>query len=313
MGGRVVFAGSPDFAVPSLQRIADDGFEIALVLTQPDRPAGRGRQPRPSPVKQCALTLGLELRQPATLKDGKIIEELHRLAPDVIVVVAYGLLLPGAVLSIPRAGCVNVHASLLPRWRGAAPIQMAVLHGDTETGVSIMRIDEGLDTGPVYACRPVSIGRHETAGELHDRLAVLGAKLLSATLPGVLDGSLEAAPQPEDGATHAGRIRKADALIDWTRPAAEIDRQIRAYNPWPVAETRLDGRQLRCWKASPANDIGGLTGEPGEIVGVSNDGVLVMTGEGVLCLTEIQRAGRRRSAATGFARGHPVVGKRLDE
>lgn len=306
---RLLFAGTPDFAVPSLRAVLASGHELVAVLTQPDRPAGRGRKPRPSPVKQLALEHAIPVLQPASLKPDEVQAELHALAPDLMVVVAYGLLLPAPVLSLPGRGCVNVHASLLPRWRGAAPIQAALLAGDRETGVCLMQLEEGLDTGPVFVRAAVDIGPRETASELHDRLAALGAALLAEHLDAILDGTLDAKAQPADGVTYAHRIRKDEARIDWRLSAAELDRQVRAYFGWPVAETLVDGRQLRIWQAEPvALDS---TAVPGEVIDVDDTGLLVQTGSGVLRLLEVQATGKTRTAAVEFARGTQLVGQQL--
>lgn len=306
---RILFAGSPEFAVPSLAALVDSPHDVVAVLTQPDRPAGRGRKLRMSPVRQYAAEHELDVLQPATLSDATIRRRLESLQLDLAVVVAYGLLLPPDVLEIPRAGCVNVHASLLPRWRGASPIQAAILAGDEETGVSIMQMDAGLDTGPVFASRALSIAPAETSGALEARLAVLGAGLLREVLDGIVDGSRQAVSQASDGATYAGRIAKADAAIDWNSSAAEIDRRIRAYHPWPVAETLLDGQRMRCWSAIPSGTP--AEGATGQVVAVAVDGIDVRTGNGCLRLTEIQMPGGRRMPATQFANGYAVVGKTL--
>jgi len=308
---RIAFAGSPDFAVPSLAALVDSPHDVVVALTQPDRPAGRGRKLRPGPVSQFALDHGIDVLQPETLSDAAIQRRLRTLRLDLAVIVAYGLLLPPRVLSIPSAGCINVHASLLPRWRGASPIQAAILAGDATTGVSIMQMEAGLDTGPVYAMRELAIGPAETAATLHDRLAALGADLLREVVDRVLDGTAVAAPQDEAAASYAARIDKADAVIDWTAPAIEIDRRVRAYRPWPVAETLLDGERLRCWAATPVPDMGDgeATTVPGHIVAVGPAGIDVQTGAGVLRLTEIQMPGRQRTDAAAFARGHQVAGK----
>ena len=310
---RIVFAGSPAFAVPSLKRLLASQHEVVAVLTQPDRPAGRGRRLAPGPVKQCALQHDVAVYQPVGLKHTEVLDRLAVFAPDLMVIVAYGLLLPSAVLSLPDAGCVNVHASVLPRWRGASPIQAAILAGDRHTGVSLMQMAEGLDTGPVYAIEQTDIGARETAQELHDRLAELGADLLARCLDPILHGSLTPKAQNETAATYAPRISKADALIDWSRPAPDIDRQVRAYNPWPVAETVLDGQRMRCWRSvlveaealSP-----GSSDQVGRVVAATNEGIDVCTGRGLLRLVELQMPGRRRVNAGDFARGCDVVGKR---
>jgi methionyl-tRNA formyltransferase len=308
---RIIFAGSPAFATPTLQMLCDRGHRPIAVLTQPDRPAGRGRQLSASPVKQLALELGIPVLQPATLKAEAAQAELRALAPDLLVVAAYGLLLPPAVLVIPPRGCVNVHASILPRWRGASPIQTAILAGDHETGVSIMAMEAGLDTGAVYSCARLSIGPHETAGELEERLATLGAEALAGVLDELLAGRLRAIPQAAEGVCHAGRISKADGSIDWRQPAVRIARQIRAYNPWPVAETTLGGQQLRCFAA----DVGGsglLTPDaqpvPGQILAAGKHGISVQTGDGVLELRLLQLPGKQKLAAADLARGRSLTG-----
>lgn len=282
------------------------------VLTQPDRPAGRGRTVAPGPVKQLALDLGIPVLQPLTLKTGEAQAALRALAPDLIVVVAYGLLLPAAVLDLPRLGCVNVHASLLPRWRGASPIQAAVLAGDRETGVSIMQLEAGLDTGPVYATAKVAIGADETAGQLEARLARLGADTLGNLLEDLLAGRHRPVPQPEEGVTYARRINKAEARIDWLEPAVAIARRVRAWNPWPVAETQLDGQQLRCFASEPLGAGPPADGAvPGQILGTDAQGIEVQTGAGRLRLREVQAPGRQRVPAADFARSRTLAGKVL--
>ncbi len=299
--------------MPALERLAGSGHRLVAVLTQPDRPAGRGRAMRPSPVKQFASSHGITVLQPASLKhDERARADIAALTPDLIIVVAYGLILPREVLEIPRRGCINVHASLLPRWRGAAPIQAAVLAGDAETGVAIMRLEEALDMGPVAAMRAVPIGASATAGELHDTLAVLGAELLMQAIGPILDGSAVFTPQATAGVCYAPKLSKADAVLDWTEPAITLDRRIRAYNPRPVAETRFEGRQLRCWLARPLPDAGG-GGKSGVILTAGAEGMDVQTGAGVLRLLSVQLAGRERVSAASFACGHAVVGKALGE
>lgn len=306
---RIVFAGTPEFALISLQALVASGQRPVAVLTQPDRPAGRGRSVSASPVKTWALAQEIEVLQPQTLKDGGSQDALASLRPDVLVVAAYGLILPPAVLTLPGAGCVNVHASLLPRWRGASPIQAAILAGDAITGISLMQMDPGLDTGPVFERAELPIGPEETAGELHDRLAALGGRLLSERLPAILAGELRPQPQPEAGASYAPRIRREDALMDWSRPAAELDRVVRAYNPWPVAHTVLDGAPLRCWRARVVPEA--ADGVAGEIIGAGARGIDVQTGAGVLRLLEVQTAGRRRIPAADLANQRPLTGRRL--
>ena len=290
----------------------DLGHRPVAVLTQPDRPAGRGRTIGLGPVKQLAIDLGLPVLQPSTLKTDEAQAELRRFSPDLIVVVAYGLLLPPAALAIPRLGCVNVHASLLPRWRGASPIQAAIQAGDPETGVSIMQLEAGLDTGPVYATTKLTIGADETAGELEARLARLGAETLGNIVGALLAGELKPVPQPADGITYAGRISKTEARIDWRAPAVAIARRVRAWNPWPVAETLLDGQQLRCFASDPigaeAPDAGRM---PGQILASDAEGIEVQTGAGRLRLRVVQLPGRQRVLAADFARGRALVGKIL--
>lgn len=308
---RIIFAGSPSFATPTLQMLCDRGHRPVAVLTQPDRPAGRGRRLRPGPVKQLALELDIPVLQPATLRNEATQAELRALAPDLLVVVAYGLLLPPAVLDIPRRGCVNVHASILPRWRGASPIQAAILAGDSETGVSIMAMDAGLDTGAVYSCARLSIDAQETAGELEQRLATLGASALAGALDELLAGALQARPQAADGISYASRISKADGRIDWRQPAAQIARQIRAWNPWPVAETTLGGQQLRCFAASVLNrdtPTGDAQPVPGQILAAGNHGISVQTGDGILKLDMVQLPGKQKLAAADLARGRALTG-----
>ena len=298
--------------MPTLQCLADLGHRPVAVLTQPDRPAGRGRAVGVGPVKELALQRGIPVLAPVTLKTEAAQSELRALRPDLIVVVAYGLLLPTAVLSIPRLGCVNVHASLLPRWRGASPIQAAIQAGDAETGISIMQLEAGLDTGPVYATARLTIAPDETAGALEARLARLGADTLGGLLAELLAAQLTAAPQATAGVTYAGRIRKADARIDWREPAVAIARRVRAFNPWPVAETLLDGQQFRCF-ASEA--LAGLPAdaaiEPGRILASDAAGIEVQTGAGRLRLRAVQSPGRQQIAAADFARGRSLVGKVL--
>lgn len=308
----MLFAGSPAFAVPTLQRLVDIGHRPAAVLTQPDRPAGRGRTVGAGPVKQLALDLGIPVLQPATLRTDVAQSQLRECSPDLIVVVAYGLLLPPAVLAMPRQGCVNVHASLLPRWRGASPIQAAIQAGDAETGVSIMQLEAGLDTGPIFATARLTIGADETAGELEARLARLGADTLGNLLEPLLAGQLTAQAQPMDGVTYAGRISKLEARINWHEPAVAIARRVRAFNPWPVAETLLDGQQLRCFAVEPLGaetpDAGRV---PGQILACDALGLDVQTGAGRLRLRTVQLPGRQRVAAADFARSRGLLGKVL--
>jgi methionyl-tRNA formyltransferase len=305
---RILFAGTPEFSVPALLRLIASRHNVIGVLTQPDRPAGRGRALRAGPVKETALSHGIPVMQPAGLRDANIQHELSRLAPDLMVVVAYGLLLPAEVLAIPRAGCVNIHASLLPRWRGASPINAAILAGDDQTGVSLMRMEQGLDTGPVFASQSVAINPLETAGELHDRLASLGGELLARHLDSILAGELEPQPQASVGVTYAPRINKSDGNIDWHKPATEIVRAIRAYNPWPVAQTTLLGEQLRCWKGETELQGAYSDAEPGTVLAADERGILVQTGEQLMRLTEVQAPGRKRVSAAEFAHARALDG-----
>ena len=303
----LVFAGTPEFAATSLQALLDRGYRPLAVYTQPDRPAGRGRQPRPSAVKQLAQAANIPVRQPTGFRDPETLNRLSELDPELLIVAAYGLLLPRTVLDLPRLGCVNVHASLLPRWRGAAPIQRALLSGDQITGISLMRMDAGLDTGPVLAQARCPIDPGMTGGELHDRLADLGAQTLCARLPAILDGTLRAEPQDNGLATHAPKIDKSEAEIDWQRPAAELARAVNAFNPWPVAWTRLQDRTLRIWRARAEEG----SGPPGQTIAEDGAGPLVATGSGTLRLLELQLPGGRPQSGTAFINGHTLMDRRL--
>jgi methionyl-tRNA formyltransferase len=309
----VAFAGTPDFAVPALSGLLGSRHQLVGVLTQPDRPKGRGRQLAASPVKLAAQAGGLPISQPITLKKEADRADLAGWLPDVLVVVAYGLILPRAALDIPRLGCVNIHASLLPRWRGAAPIQRAILAGDALSGVTIMRMDVGLDTGPMYLQRPIKLAPDETGGSLHDRLAAEGGSALLEVLDDLASETARSTPQPEDGVTYAAKIDKAEALIDWRRGAVEIERQVRAFKPWPIAETRLEGEQLRIYGArAHLTDDSSLSAlEPGKITEIRDDAIVVACGAGTLALTELQRPGRRPVSARDFANGLALAGRRL--
>jgi methionyl-tRNA formyltransferase len=303
----IAFAGTPEFAVPSLRALVAAGVAVPIVLTQPDRPAGRGRRLTASPVKEAAATLGLSVAQPPSLRSPSLPASLGS-RPDLMIVIAYGLLLPRAMLEWPRLGCVNLHASLLPRWRGAAPIQRAVLAGDAVTGISVMQMDDGLDTGPVHLMRETPIGARETAGELHDRLAALAAEALVAALPGLLAGTSAAVPQRAELATLAPKIAKGDGVLDWHAPAAELERRVRAFNPWPVAEGLLDqGGRLRVWDAV-AVDAAPTGARPGAIVAATRDGIDVGTGAGVLRLTKVQPPSGRVMDAAAYLAAHSLTG-----
>ena len=322
---RIAFAGTPDFALRALLALLDSHHHVVGVLTRPDRPRGRGRQLAGSPVKTLAMERGLPLSQPATLTGADDRADLAAWAPDVLVVAAYGLILPSAVLELPSLGCLNIHASLLPRWRGAAPIQRALLAGDAETGISIMRMDAGLDTGPILLQRAIAISAAETGGTLHDRLATLGASALLEALEAVAAGAADAMPQRGQGATYAAKIDKAEARIDWRRDALGIERQVRAFNPWPIAETSLEGAQLRIFSAralgidacggapsvDPAAVVAGAGGEPGTIIDVQDEALYVACGRGVLAIAEVQRPGRRPVSARDFAHTLALKGRRL--
>jgi methionyl-tRNA formyltransferase len=307
---RIVFAGTPEFSVPALEALHAAGHQIVAVYAQPDRPAGRGRTLGIGPVKRRAQDLGLHVEQPLTLKSVEAAARLASFEPDLMVVVAYGLILPQAILDLPRLGCLNIHASLLPRWRGAAPIQRAILAGDASTGITIMKMDAGLDTGPTLLVREVGIGPGENAGSLHDRLAALGARAVVEAVAAWTDGRISPVAQPTQGVTYAAKVRKEEALIDWRSPAVEIARQVRAFNPWPVAETRWRGRQLRVWEAAPLGDP--LTaGEPGQVIDVGQGRLAVATGDGSLELRRLQLAGRNAMPASEFLKANPLAGERL--
>ncbi len=308
MPDNLVFAGTPAFARESLAALVDHGLKPALVLTQPDRPAGRGRRRQPGPVKTLAVEHGIPVRQPDALGNARLEAELRELAPQAIVVAAYGLLFPKSLLDLPERGCINVHASLLPRWRGAAPIEAAILAGDRETGVSLMQMDEGLDTGGVFTQARLAIGDTETAGVLHDRLAALGGRLLAGHLPDILAGRLQATPQDEARATRAGKRRREDAQLDWRLPAMQLSRRVRAFNPVPGAWFELDGDTVKCWKAEPAAG----SAASGTVLAAGAGGIEVACGEGALRLLELQRPSRRRVTADEFARQRPLAGRRLD-
>ena len=306
---RVAFAGTPAFAVPALGALVASPHTVVGVLTQPDRPKGRGLAMAASPVKLAALAHGLALAQPATLRTGEGLATLAAWRPDVLVVVAYGQLLPPAVLSLPRLGGINIHASLLPRWRGAAPIQRAILAGDPITGVTIMQMDAGLDTGPMLLQQSLPLGDTVTGGLLHDRLAALGAGALLAVLEQLAAGTARALPQPAQGVTYAAKLEKAEGIIDWSRPAGDIARQVRAFDPWPVAETRLGREQVRIRGAR--SGAGREPLPPGSILGLVDDAIAVACGEGALYITELQRAGRRPVTARDFANAMALAGRRF--
>ena len=319
---RVVFAGTPVFARVALERLYEAGFHIPLVLTQPDRPAGRGMKLQASPVKQFALEHGVPVAQPRSLRlDGKYPEDaaaasetISAAQADVMVVAAYGLILPQWVLDAPVKGCLNIHASLLPRWRGAAPIHRTIEAGDTETGVTIMQMDAGLDTGDMLLTERLAIGPDDTTGDLHDRLAALGGRLIVEALELAACGGLRPAQQPFEGVTYAHKIDKAEAAIDWTLPAAVTARRVRAFHPAPGAAASLAGEAIKVWAAhADASDPGNASAVAGQVLFAGAEGIRVMTGQGVLVLTELQRAGGKRLLAADFLRGFALVpGQVLD-
>ena len=300
---KVIFAGTPDFAAQALRAIAAAGFEILLVLTQPDRPKGRGMQLQASPVKQAALELGLAIAQPASLRHEEAQALLRAQNADVMVVAAYGLILPQAVLDTPAHGCLNIHASLLPRWRGAAPIQRAIEAGDAETGVCIMQMDAGLDTGAVVSTHRYAIKNTDTATDVHDALADLGAQAIVADLQQLQQtGRLNASPQPQTGITYAQKLSKEEAKIDWNQPALIIERKIRAFNPVPGAWVEYQNQPLKIWRAEAVAQ----SGRAGEVLAISSDGLIVACGEGALNITELQPAGSKRMPVAAFAAGRHI-------
>lgn len=296
---RILFAGTPDFSVPALRRLIADGLPPVAVLSQPDRPAGRGRHLQAGPVKRSAAMAGIPVHQPVTLRDAAARELVSKLEPDLMIVVAYGLILPAEILHLPRHGCWNVHASLLPRWRGAAPIQRAIEAGDSESGVCIMQMDEGLDTGPVIHRLSVQLAEQETGGSLHDALAELGASALLECVHKLSRGeSLEARPQPDSGISYARKLEKAEAQIDWSTQAEVLERRIRAFNPWPVAWCMVGGERTRIWKSCVvAKDH---ESRPGTVLATGKYGIDIATGKQVLRLLELQRPGKRRMSAADY-------------
>ena len=308
---RLVFAGTPEFAVPSLHAcLAAQGCDVVAVYTQPDRPAGRGRKLNASPVKRAAEAAGRVVEQPASFRTAQARRTLAACRPDLLVVVAYGLILSPRVLAIPRLGCWNVHASLLPRWRGAAPIQRALLAGDAETGVGLMQMEAGLDSGPILLERRTPIGVDETGGSLHDRLAILGAGMLGEGLTRLIEGrSPQPVAQPEHGVVYAHKLEKSEARLDWNSPAEALARKVRAFDPWPVAETTIAGERLRVWAAQALP--GGPDEIPGSVLQVNAQGLHVRCAEGVLRILEIQRDGGRRMAVRDWLNARPELAERL--
>ncbi|MBP0600409.1 methionyl-tRNA formyltransferase [Herbaspirillum sp. LeCh32-8] len=315
---KIIFAGTPEFAAVALEALYAAGHDITLVLTQPDRPAGRGMQLQASPVKQCAIKHGTAVAQPVSLRlNGKYPEVaqeahalLHATPHDVMVVAAYGLILPRSVLDIPRHGCINIHGSLLPRWRGAAPIHRAIESGDAETGITIMQMEEGLDTGPMLLIESLPIGDEDTTGSLHDKLAALGGKMIVEALAKLEQGKLPATPQPEEGANYAAKIAKEEAALDFSQSAQQLARRIRAFNPFPGATGRVGETVIKLWQARPVTVA--QRGEPGQVLSAdAQGGIVVACGEGALLLTELQKPGGKRLAASEFLKGFALEGARF--
>lgn len=301
---RIIFAGTPDFAAETLKALLSTNHEICAVYSQPDRPSGRGRKLTASPVKQLALEHNIPVEQPLNFKEDEAKQILANYHADLMIVVAYGLLLPQSVLDTPSLGCINVHASLLPRWRGAAPIQRAILAGDTETGVCIMQMEAGLDTGPVLSRASCPINIDDTAQTLHDRLAILGADTLLAALPNIVELQNKAQAQNDQLTCYAAKLLKPEAEIDWLLSADQLDRQIRAFNPWPVAQTNWQDQVFRIWSASPVNEKSSVT--PGEIITVNKDSIDVATGDGILRLNQIQLPGKRAMPVADFLNANTI-------
>lgn len=313
---RVIFAGTPEFARAALSSLVDSGVVPVAVLTQPDRPAGRGKQVSAGPVKRYAEDHGIPVMQPATLRDEGVVADLKAFRPDIMIVAAYGLILPQDVLDVPTGGCINVHASLLPRWRGAAPVQAAILAGDKTTGISLMSMTAGLDCGPVFITATIEIGEGETAGSLHDRLAKLGGDLLARHFDDILRNKVEPVPQDDAAATYAAKIQKQDAKLDWSKSAIELERQVRAYNPVPGAfffaptdrKRGVDSVRIKCWQAKRVGDV---EASPGTVVASGAQGTVVACGEDGLRLLELQLPGKRRVAAREFSDQIDLVGRVL--
>ncbi len=306
---RIIYAGTPEFAVPALQALIDSPHQVVAVYTQPDRPAGRGRKLQPSPVKQCALDHELKLMQPPSLKSPTELEQLQSLQADLMVVAAYGLLLPQAVLDIPRLGCINIHASLLPRWRGAAPIQRALEAGDRQTGITLMQMDAGLDTGAMLATAAIDIDDNSTAASLHDELKQLGADLLMQNLPAIEQARIQFQAQDDAAACYAPKLSKQEGRIDWHKPAAVLHREIRAFNPWPVSFSYLGDQLVKVWQAgfsdSPCSE------PPGQVLTHDRQGIHVCCGNGVLSISELQLAGKKRTTAAQLLNARDFSGERF--
>jgi len=303
---KIIYAGTPEFAVPALESLIQSGHQVVAVYTQPDRPAGRGRKIQFSPVKNCALEHGIEVVQPQTFKSQIDIDQFQSYGADLMVVAAYGILLPPVILDGPALGCINIHGSLLPRWRGAAPIQRSILAGDQQTGITLMQMDIGLDTGAMLAKASIKIDATTTAADLHDSLKEIGAELLIANLEDILNSSIDAQLQDDSLACYAAKLSKQEALVDWNKSAELIHREIRAFNPWPVSHTTLNGQNVKIWSASMGNQN---TGKPaGSVISHDKQGLQVSCGEGVLSINEIQFAGKKRGLATQLLNSRNLTG-----
>lgn len=303
---KIIYAGTPEFAVPALQGLIDSNHRVVTVCTQPDRPAGRGRKLQASPVKQCAERHGIPVMQPVSFKSSVDIDALAAFEPDLMVVAAYGLILPQSVLDIPRLGCINIHASLLPRWRGAAPIQRAILAGDEITGITLMQMDVGLDTGDMLAVADMPIPENMVAADLHDRLKVLGANLLMENLDAIADGELQPVLQDNGMACYASKLTKQEASVDWSKSARQLSREIRAFNPWPVSFTSLDQKPVKIWSADVKSTT--TTATPGQVLAHSVDSIDVGCGSDVLAIKELQFAGKQRTSAQQVLNARDLTG-----
>ncbi len=306
---KVIFAGTPDFSVAPLLALIESHHEVIAVYTQPDRPAGRGRALKPGPVKAVAMQHDIPVYQPLNFKQEEDLHKLEELQADIMIVVAYGLILPQRVLDAPRLGCLNIHASLLPRWRGAAPIQRCIQAGDEKTGITIMQMEAGLDTGPMLHVEAIEIGPRETGGELHDRLAPIGAQALMTALDKLQANQLSPQQQDDALANYAHKLEKQQAKIDWQQPAVDIDRMVRAFNPWPVAFSELDGKPLRVWQTQLTDSKS--QAQPGTIEAADANGLAVATADNLLLITQLQPAGKRMMATADFVNAHDVTGQRF--
>lgn len=308
---RIVFMGTPDFSVPALDALVEGGHEVVAAITQPDKPKGRGKAVLMTPVKEKAMELGIPVYQPVKVREPEFVEKLRQMEPDAIVVVAFGQILPKSILEIPRYGCVNIHASLLPKYRGAAPIQWAVIDGERESGVTTMFMNEGLDTGDMLEKEAVTLDPKETGGSLHDKLSAIGGRLILSTLKGLEDGTLKGTPQTDEGTCYAKMLKKSLGDIDWTMDAAAIERLIRGLNPWPSAYTCLHGKTLKIWDGDVLEREYGV--EPGTVAEVAKDRLVVQTGQGSLAIRSLQLEGKKRMDAGDFLRGYAVeAGTRLE-